>query len=336
MKAKIALLNNYPIYDAANRIALGEYPAQHVWGMWELRTDFEWLYAHSSLSSVTASRPRLKNLARKLLPLIGDPIQSAFVLRRIRQIDAIYAADQQTATGLLLLRALRLIKTPIFVVIHNGPRLRWTWKLLRAASGVFTLSPAATKLAHRKLPHTPTRMLTFGPSLDSPVYTNADGDAKDFDFVAAGKSNRDYVDLHAVAGAAGLTGVIISGSKIFHYTRGKCVVTSDTNLNYSEILAYIRRSRWSVIPVSDISRLSGLTEAADALAVGTAVLSNSPTSLPYTTNAVKFYASKDELSLILKGRGITKDQIAASADAVSMRHFSIQLKKALDDAVEKR
>lgn len=318
-------MNNYPIDLAHKRVAAGTYPAQHLWGMWELRDKYIWSYSTSSLAKLTRNNRRIRAWTIRVMPLIGDPLQTAKLLTRLRSIDIIYACDQQSATGALLLKKLRLIRKPVVVVLHNGPRLHWTWYQLRSANAVITLSPGTHTQSLTRLPQVYAEQLTWGPSLDSPVYDNALKSNKAMDFVAAGKSNRDYDDLRAVAIEQKLSGVILTGATRETYDRGRVEIENAGPTGYADVLELMREARWCVVPVADPSRLSGLTEAADALASGTRVLANSRQALPYPEGAVEFYGSRTELAQKLNDTSIDSTVDSEYLSSVSMQSFAAHL-----------
>ncbi|MDR7184913.1 hypothetical protein J2X85_001947 [Microbacterium trichothecenolyticum] len=328
------MTNNYPPADALREVQAGRYPAQHLWGMWELQGRFEWTLPASTAASVLKGRKRLKRFAELTLPILGDPVQTLQVWRARKTIDVVYAADQQSATGLLLLKAIGVFRRRVIVVLHNGPRLNWTWLLLRSASAVVTLSPVVAEKAQERLPRVPTTTATFGPSVTSPIYevVRAAAPARTLDFVAAGKSNRTYDELRWVAAENRLNGIIFRGNEIETFREGVASVTQGP-ASYVEVLTAIASSRWCVIPLEDKSRLSGLTEAADALAVGTPVLTNSLRSLPYhhMTSVVE-YKSANQLTARLIQDQSTPHEIGTEVRNVSMDRFAIEIAALLENA----
>jgi hypothetical protein len=100
------------------------------------------------------------------------------------------------------------------------------------------------------------------------------------DFVAAGKTNRDYAGLEAAASAYGLSGVIFRSDATVEYAHGvRQLVPGRTS--YLTFLSRLADARYSVIPLSDPDRLSGLTEAADAIALGVPIISSYSAKFPY-------------------------------------------------------
>jgi hypothetical protein len=297
--------------------------------MWELRDAFDWSWSKKSLASAFAPRKRMYRALSLLMPVIGDPIQAFYAFKQWKSINLIYAADQQSATGLLLLRKLRVIRKPIVVVLHNGPRLRWTWWMLRSADRVISISPATHRMVKHRLPGVESEHLTWGPSLSSPVYTSSIQSTKDLDFFAAGKSNRDYADLRGVAVHHRLSGIILTGAQVEYFSEGHSRTELRPNFTYKEIIQHLSRANWCVVPLADKSRLSGLTEAADALAAGTSVLCNSKIALPYPLGAVQFYSSAEELANFLTGDSASLPSTESYLQKVSMREYAKRLNEIL-------
>ncbi len=150
----------------------------------ELQTELTWLYSQFSLASLTRAGTVARSIAEKVLSVLGDPSQYVKLLKRRKTVDLVYAADQQSATGLLILRKLGLFRKPIIVVIHNGPRLKWTWWALRSASAVIAISPPTKNLCESRIPNVKSVLLDWGPSVGSPVYSEVIKEKRDLDFIS--------------------------------------------------------------------------------------------------------------------------------------------------------
>ncbi len=276
------ILNNYDLRDAFDRVAGGELPSQHLWGAWELRNDVDWLMPpHNWVSS----RTPLTSLLRRLMPFLGDLAQEAHVLTHARRGDIVYAADQQSSALLGALRRMGLLRCRLVVVVHNGPRSRWTRWWMGGADALLSLGETIAArntqaLARSVLP------MPWGPGLSSPVYQLVTGASETpWDFVAAGNTNRDYDILEAAALQRRLSGCIVEAGTARIIDRGTVVETRAID-GYPDLVRMIRASRCVVIPLSDPDRLSGLTEAADALALETPIIVTHSDLFPYAAEDI--------------------------------------------------
>ena len=135
---KIIFLNNYPMTTARQLHSRGEYPGQHLWGISEIQREMLVSIPHWTI--VQNSKSRLANKIKStILPLIGDPFQQLYAISSRSDSCVIYAADQQTPVLLALLRRAKLIKTPLVMMSHNGPRTRWTKFWMRGIDRILVL-----------------------------------------------------------------------------------------------------------------------------------------------------------------------------------------------------
>lgn len=290
---RVFLLNNYDIRDAFERVDAGDLPSQHLWGAWESRERLSWQVPPRNW---VAPRGRLGALRRRLLPFTGDLAQQWHVLRRARRGDVVYAADQQSAALLAALRRLRLLRVPVIVMVHNGPRSAWTRWWMRGADALLALG-TEIGARHELALRAPVQVMPWGPGLDSPVYAvDEPVDGTPLDVVAAGKTNRDYGSLIDAIGRARLRAVIAGPDGVDHYADGSFVRRTPA-AGYPELVAAMRRARWVAIPLEDPSRLSGLTEAADALALGVPMVVTRSVLFPYVGDGVVVTAPHDAQAL---------------------------------------
>ena len=282
---RVVLLNDYPMAVAEQRVDAGNYPAQHLWGMAELRDEFDWIIPSVTYASVARRYPRLERLFWKVIPLAGDVFQELYTVGiSLRDKDlAIYAADQQSAALIGFLKRLGILRQRFVMVAHNGPKHRWARLWMSGADHIITLDSQTAQSIRASMKRDPSsvHVLPWGPSLDSAVYAALEQpSALTLDFVCAGRSNRYYDGVREAARTARLTGKIFTGNTIEYFHDGTVEVTEDA-CEYPTVLAALNVSRCSLIPLDDPARLSGLTEATDALALGVPILvSNSP-KFPY-------------------------------------------------------
>jgi hypothetical protein len=317
---RVVLLNNYPMREALRLVREGTYPAQHLWGMWETVGVHDWRIAAPPPRPGRHSA-RLERWARRLDPLLGDLRQELGALRLARRGDVIYAADQQSAALLGALRRLRLLRAELVVVVHNGPRLRWTRFWLRGASSLLCLSEVVADRLEAQVGRRAT-VMPWGPSRQCELYVRArakqTGPA--LAFVAAGKTNRRYDALVAAARAHGLSGTIFDGTRVRRFAAGR--ESSEVRpVTYPEIIDEMARARAVVIPIADRSRLSGLTEIADAIALGKPYLVSRGANIPESMrrHAVELDTdSEDELAVAL-----TRDHVppGSGRDVPDMRAY---------------
>ena len=282
--------NNYDAATAKKDIENGELPAQHLWGVWELMEQFDWVLPKRAVWALPESRVR--QLLEALLPLWGDPFQEWAVLRKVRPGDVVYAADQQSAAVLGALKRLgRLREVKLIVMVHNGPRTGWTRWWMGGADYLLCLSAGIQeRLAALGLA---TKVMPWGPSLESPIYRAArresqtSGVAKEWDFVAAGKTNRDYGPLIAAAESRGLSGRIFDAKGVHTFKAGVRTF-DDRRGTYLEVVESLSRSAQVVILLDDPERISGLTEAADAIALHLPVLVTDSALLPYSSSGIRY------------------------------------------------
>jgi hypothetical protein len=260
--------------------------------MWELRDRYEWLIPPRSVVELPATARIRRRILAAVLPILGDLLQQAYVVRNARAGDVIYAADQQSAVGLALLRRLRLLRVPLVVMIHNGPRFAWTRWCYRGADQLLCLSDGirARIVTQFGVPASSVLVMPWGPSLESPFYGHYERMSRpDLDFVAAGKTNRDYRALEAVAAAEKRTGVIFGPAGVTTFVDGTATTRAGL-ADYDEVLTAMERARWIVVPLDDVVRLSGLTEVADAIALRAPTAVSPSPIFPMTTDAFPVFA----------------------------------------------
>ena len=280
MGGRVLLLNNYPMDEAARLVREGTYPGQHLWGCTQLPPEWSWELPPRAMLMRSQDSGLARRMKGLLWATVGDPVQCAWAWRQRTDAAVVYAADQQSAAALGLLRRVRR-GVPVVVMVHNGPRRAWGWCWLRRVDALLVLSPAMADRVRGRLPDgPPVHVLPWGPDLESPVYQVPKPDAPDLDFVAAGKTNRDYSVLRQVAADNALSGTIFGRGEIEHFERGK-VRLARGSARYPEVMAAMARARFVVIPLRDSARLSGLTELADALALDVPVVVTRTELMPY-------------------------------------------------------
>jgi hypothetical protein len=192
---QVVLLNNYPMSLARKRYAAGIYPGHHLWGLTENGPDrmTEWILPRASLYSVPGMRSKFGSILRKVIfRLVGDPIQQVSAVIQTRRGGVILAADQFSAQALGYLRRARLLRRHVIAVVHHPPKSRREIAALSGMSGLLPLSPfVQERLLHVLNGPLITEPVPWGPKTDSAVCRNRPHAACSYDFVAAGRANRE-------------------------------------------------------------------------------------------------------------------------------------------------
>jgi glycosyltransferase involved in cell wall biosynthesis len=273
-------------------------PRQHVWGadaLAERGHQVDFAPYHEP-----RDRNRLERLSERTRGLLGHLDQEAYALRRATQIDALYCADQIGLAGLALARSV-LPATRLISVVHHpiGHSAR------RAALGrhdaLVCLSPATQAEIEHAFPTARPRRrptiihLPWGPDLSSPLY-RPHGDANGV--VSAGKSNRDLPILARALARTGATGVVYdlerrltaaptSSVRVVHPGASDGVdPNSPGGYLPTRAIADTAAAAVVAIPMLDPRRLTGLTEAVDALALGKPIIATRSPYFPFDLEAI--------------------------------------------------
>jgi glycosyltransferase involved in cell wall biosynthesis len=292
--ARVCALNNYSLEKMWNRADSGTMPRQHVWGV-------DGLAARGhAIELAPFHEPSERNLLDRASSLtrgiLGHIDQEAHALRRMARLDALYCADQIGLAGLALARGL-LADAKFISVVHHplGHRAR------RAAAArhdaLVCLSPAIRAELERDLPRPRPRIvhLPWGPDLAAPLYR---GRGEDNGVVSAGKSNRDLPTLTAALLRTGATGLVYdlehqlpapeTGSvSVVHPGQAEGLDPASPG-GYVPARAIADSAAASIvaIPVLDPGRLTGLTEAVDALALAKPIIATRSPYFPFDIEAI--------------------------------------------------
>ncbi|SFB87767.1 Glycosyl transferases group 1 [Nocardioides terrae] len=273
---RVALLNNYSTRQAMKRYIDGQYPGQHLWGVVPEHTDLDWRLLLGMYDVSTKSRIA-RRLRAAVLRCVGDPLQQASALRS--DADVIVAADQWSGSLVGLLRRLHIVRRPYVAVVHHAPSSWWNVLCLKGADDVLVLSPAVGERTAAALARPLPVVLPWGPDLDWALYRT--DRSLEYDFVSAGKTNRDHATLRDAVVVGGLSGVIFDGRSRLEYLNGKLKAREDRPVEYPEIIDAMARARAVVVPLSNPRIMAGLTEMADAFALGVPVVATKSAMLPY-------------------------------------------------------
>ena len=264
-------------------------PRQHLWGVDALAA------AGHVVDIAPFSEPHDRNaldrISSRTRRLLGHLDQEAYAARRLAAIDVLFCADQNGLAGLALARSLLPAARFISVVhhpVHNAVR--------RSASALqdvlVCLSQALSSQLQRDLPRRRAAVvhLPWGPDLSWPLYhSRGEGNG----VVSAGKSNRDLTTLAKaleISRAPGtvydlaheLSGPLDAGVRLIG--PGEVAgVDPDAPGQYlaARVLDDIAAASIVAVPIRDPRRLTGLTEVADALALGKPVIATRSPYFPF-------------------------------------------------------
>jgi hypothetical protein len=287
-KPRALILNNYSLRRAVSRFESGDYPGQHAWGLTENADSryFEWVVPGSSLYDVLhANSPILLAVRAAILRAVGDPIQQIAALGASRPGDVILAMDQTSSKFIGLARKSGLIRVPSVAVVHHPPRDRWEASALAGHDRLVPLSEARRlQLVTIYGEDRVASPAPWGPLVGKGVYAKFFDVPVEYDFVAAGRTNRDYSALVEAAIIGGLHGIIHDGSGRIEIREGRLTQSAGAS-DYEKVLRDMSSSRAIVIALRDSEVLSGLTEFADAIALDKPVIVNRGSGFPYPLSA---------------------------------------------------
>ena len=294
--ATVCALNNYSLEKMRERARSGAMPAQHVWGVDALAARghvVEFAPFHEP-----SDGNRLERLSLRTRGLLGHLDQEAYAARRIRRLDALYCADQMGLSGLAMIR-IALPYARFISVVHHPVGHAARRAALARQDALVCLSPAIQAELERALSPTRTRPklvhLPWGPDLTSPLYRSA-GEANGV--VSAGKSNRDLPTLAQALARTGAPGVVYDlerrltqppgdGVRVVHPGQAEGVDPNSPG-GYLPARAIAETAAASIvaIPVLDPGRLTGLTEAVDALALAKPIVATRSPYFPFDIEAI--------------------------------------------------
>ena len=292
--ARICALNNYPLRKMWESSERGSTPRQHLWGVDALAAaghvvdiaPFHEAYERNPLDLVSSRSRRV----------LGHLDQEAYALRRMASIDALYCADQTGLAGLALARP--LLPAARFVsVVHHPVRSAVRRRAAAQHDMLVCLSESLASELARELPRRRARIvhLPWGPDLSWPLY-RSQGDENGV--VSAGKSNRDLPTLARALEISGAPALLYDLAREVAKPPNPAVrlirpgdldgVDPDAPGQYlaTRALADIAAASVVAVPMRDPWRLTGLTEVADALALGKPVVATRSPYFPFDIEAV--------------------------------------------------
>jgi len=288
VERRLIVLNSYSMRDALALIERGEYPDHHLWGGGDLPRDAELRVGGHTLASVFRRAPWLPTRLSSAIEIaVGDPLQQFWALTQIKGESVILAGTQRVPVLLALLRRARLLNTRLIVVVHDSAHRWWTRCWLRGVSEVWVFSGGVeARLVRQGVPASRIHVINWGPALNARIYRGANSPDVDLDFVAAGKDNRDYCQLERSALRFKLSGMIFDGRSVRQFKDGRCTVLREGRVPYPDVIKAMKRSAVVVIPIRNAAKVTGLTELADAIALGKPVIVTKNDVFPFDPSRV--------------------------------------------------
>jgi glycosyltransferase involved in cell wall biosynthesis len=292
--ARICALNNYPLakmWDLARR---GSMPRQHLWGV-------DGLSAAGHVVDIAPFHEPgegnlLDGISSRTRRLLGHLDQEAYALRRIRNIDTLYCADQTGLAGLALARG-ALPSVRLVSVVHHPVRNAMRRAVCARHDVLVCLSEALAEELRRGFSRTRAHIvhLPWGPDLAWPVYRSR---GEGHGVVSAGKANRDLATLARALESSGAPAVVYDLTREVPKPPSPQVrligpgavdqVDPDAPGQYLAARSVGDTAAAAVVavPVRDPNRLTGLTEVADAMALGKPVIATRSPYFPFDIEAI--------------------------------------------------
>lgn len=265
---RVVFGTNYPMEEARRLVAAGSYPSHHLWGTPALQAaghDVVFI-PDESLGSCS----RLTSLTHRRLGNLGAQLAA---LKRWQPGSVVYGADPTTFAGLALLRNANLWPGPLVGVVHPGVPRGGVWaQVLRGYDVVIVLSQLMRSALIDGLGRPPetTLLATWGPDLQFPHYTRSVSGNR---VVSTGKSARDTATLLAALASLNCEATVYIGEASESVAPQRVRLVQPHGVQpYLAVLEDVRSAGIVAIPYAAQDRLVGLTELADALALGISVV----------------------------------------------------------------
>jgi glycosyltransferase involved in cell wall biosynthesis len=292
--ANICALNNYPLRKMWELAERGSVPRQHLWGVDALAAAGHAVAIAPFHEPV--ERDPLDIISARSRRLLGHLDQEAYAMRRMAAVDVLYCADQTGLAGLALARSL-LPAARLVSVVHHP--VRTTVRRLAASRHdlLVCLSEALAAELRRELPRRRADIvhLPWGPDLRCPLYRPQ---GESHGVVSAGKSNRDLRTLTRALQISGAPGLVYDLGREVPAPPNEHVrlirpgdidgVDPDAPSQYlaTRALEDIAAAAVVAVPIRDPGRLTGLTEVADAIALGKPVIASRSPYFPFDIEAI--------------------------------------------------
>ena len=292
--AIVCALNNYPLKKMWELSRSGLVPRQHVWGVDALATEGHDI--HLAPFHEPGERNLLERLSSTSRAALGQLDQETYALQRMMSIDVLYCADQAGLAGLALVRKV-LPRTRIISVVHHPIDNALRHAAAARHDVLMCLSTALCSELRRDLPTRRARIVhvPWGPDLACRLYESR-GESNGV--VSAGKSNRDLWTLTMALERTGAAAVVYDlehqlatpPNDFVRLVHPGDVDGSDPDsagtYQPKRVISDIAAASVVAIPVHDPCRLTGLTEAVDALALAKPIVATKSPYFPFDIEAV--------------------------------------------------
>ncbi|MEW9872762.1 hypothetical protein [Arthrobacter sp. HS15c] len=333
---RLTLINSYRMKEARRLVEAGTYPAQHLWGTWDLPSAWHIAVTDLCLNHVGEKTRILQTFLKHLERFVGDPVQALWAISGRNRGSIVYAANPKTGTLIAVLKRLRLIRVPYVVLVHSYPISPWARWCLGAADAILVFSETIKRrMISDGFTEGQVTVAYWGPDRTWREYFQ-DTSTNVSDFISAGKTNRDYGTIRALGTEGVLDGNILDGHEVTHYRSGETTVTAGRP-SYPEVMKLMAASRVVVIPLRDSSMLSGLTEVSDAIALGKPLVMTKNDWMPIDIEAlgigVWLHDRRPESvqAAIELASLIPSENVVRVADWFNMQSFSNTLNGVLED-----
>ncbi len=337
---RVVLVNSYRMKEARRLIQSDLYPSQHLWGLWNLSENWQTSVTDVCINHLGEKHKNLRLLVGQIERLVGDPLQAAWALFGVNKGSLVYAANPKTGTVVGLLKRLRLIRSPYVVLVHSYPISRWAkWCLLSADALLVFSDRIKQRMESDGVRANAITVVGWGPDLSWAHYNVAQPGER-ADFIAAGKTNRDYTSLRELARSGRLNGSILDGEVAATFRDGQHSERLGRP-SYPEVMALMAESQVVIIPLLNASMLSGLTEFSDALALGRPVVMTRNDWMPLDIELLGIGVWLDShdkdsvLAAVRRASEISSEQVLDVARWFNMGTFSATLEKVFDEVWDK-
>jgi glycosyltransferase involved in cell wall biosynthesis len=268
---RVLFTHVYSMSYARTLCERGEYPRQHLWGADRLEReglDLEWgPFGGSEFLERATRATRLQ---------LGHLEQEIAMARMADAGTVCYSGDQNLARGLAYLRRARLLRGRVAVVFHSlGPPSRGSgW--VRGVDLAVCLSRRTRRELVERYGRDPARTpaLRWGPDLSFAGYESRGAEF----VVSAGKTDRDLPTLLEALRRTRLPARVYSlapGPRA-DIPPGTDMVAPESGgpplFEHTRVLTDLSRATVVAIPLADPSRLRGLSELNDAMALAKPVV----------------------------------------------------------------
>lgn len=313
--------------EAQRLVRAGAYPAQHLWGTWDLPSEWQTAVTDVCLNHLGEKNSILRKFLKQMERFAGDPLQALWAISGSNRGSIVYAANPKTGTVIALLKRLRLLSSPYVVLVHSYPVSRWARWCLGGADAILVFSESIReKMIGDGFAEARVTSAYWGPDMAWREYQQDDREIV-YDFVSAGKTNRDYGAIRDLAAAGFLDGNILDGREVAQYRSGG-MASRVGRPSYPEVMKLMAASRVVFIPLLDPSMVSGLTEVSDAIALGKPIVMTRNRWMPIDIEALKIGVWIDDhnpesiRSAIAQASEIPTEQVAGVARWFNMQSYS--------------